>query len=118
VTPSAIPQEPRTRHPITGESQPEEEPETWHPWMALSSAITLVLGIALLASSHGSAGGTFFGILFLLVVIAGTVVTGFWFHYDHLESWQKGLAKAAYYPGGAFGIVALWIMKTINIFVG
>ena len=39
-------------------------------------------------------------------------------HYDHLESWQKGLAKAAYYPGGAFGIVALWIMKTINIFVG
>jgi len=86
--------------------------------MALSSAITLVLGIALLASSHGSAGGIFFGILFLLAVIAGTVVTGFWFHYDHLESWQKGLAKAAYYPGGAFGIVALWIMKTINIFVG
>ena len=63
------------------------------------------LGIALLASSHGNAGGIFFGILFLLAVIAGTVVTGFWFHVDHLEWWQKGLAKAAYYPGGAFGSV-------------
>ena len=118
MTHSATPQETRAGHPITGEPQPEEEPETWHPWMALSSAITCVLGIALLASSHGNAGGIFFGILFLLAVIAGTVVTGFWFHYDHLEWWQKGLAKAAYYPGGAFGIVALWIMKTINVLVG
>jgi hypothetical protein len=84
--------------------------------MALSSAITAVLGIALLASSHGNAGGIFFGILLLLAVIAGTVVTGFWFHFDHLEWWQKGLAKAAYYPGGAFGICGLWIMKTINVF--
>lgn len=112
---SATPQEPHADHPVTGEPQPEEEPESWHPWMALSSAITAVLGIALLASSHGNAGGIFFGILLLLAVIAGTVVTGFWFHFDHLEWWQKGLAKAAYYPGGAFGICGLWIMKTINV---
>jgi hypothetical protein len=110
-----MPQEPHAGHPVTGEPQPEEEPEGWHRWMALSSVITGVLGIALLASSHGNAGGIFFGILFLLAVIAGTVVTGFWFHFDHLEWWQKGLAKAAYYPGGAFGICALWIMKTINV---
>jgi hypothetical protein len=95
-----------------------EEPETWHPWMALSSAITGVLGIALIGSSHGNVGGIFFGVLLLLAVIAGTVVTRFWSHYDHLEWWQKGLAKAAYYPGGAFGIAGLWIMKTINILVG
>jgi hypothetical protein len=84
--------------------------------MALSSAITGVLGIALLVSSNGNAGGIFFGILFLLAVIAGTVVTGFWSRFDHLEWWQKGVAKAAYYPGGAFGICGLWIMKTINVF--
>lgn len=42
-------------------------------------------------------------------------MTGFWFHFDHLEWWQKGLAKAAYYPGGAFGICGLWITKTINV---
>ena len=76
MTHSTTPQEPRAGHPITGEPQPEEEPETWHSWMALSSAITCVLGIALLASSHGNAGGTFFGILFLLAVIAGIAVTG------------------------------------------
>lgn len=64
---------------------PGEEPETWHPWMALSSAITCVLGIVLLTSGHGSAGGIFFGILFLVAVIAGTVVTGSWLHYEHLE---------------------------------
>ena len=118
MTHSATPPEPRTTYTITGEPKPEAEPENWHPWMALSSAITCVLGIALLASSHGSAEGIFFGILFLLAVIAGTVVTRFWSHYDDLEWWQKGIAKAAYYPGGSFGIVALWIMKTINIFVG
>ncbi|HEU5386714.1 MAG TPA: hypothetical protein VFV73_12490 [Streptosporangiaceae bacterium] len=53
--------------------------------MALSSAITCVLGIVLLTSGHGSAGGIFFGILFLVAVIAGTVVTGSWLHYEHLE---------------------------------
>ena len=110
-----MPQEPQTDHSVTGEPQPEEEPEGWHRWMALSSAITAILGIALLASSHGNAGGIFFGILFLLAVIAGTVVTKFWSQFDHLEWWQKGLAKAAYYPGGAFGICGLWIMKTINV---
>ena len=116
MTQSAMPQEPQADHSVTGEQQPEEEPEGWHRWMALSSAITAILGIALLASSHGNAGGIFFGILFLLAVIAGTVVTKFWSQFDHLEWWQKGLAKAAYYPGGAFGICGLWIMKTINVF--
>jgi hypothetical protein len=56
--------------------------------------------------------------LLLLAVIAGTAVTRFWLHYDHLELRQKGLAKVAYYPGGAFGVAALWIMKTINILAG
>ena len=115
MTQSAMPQEHPAGHPVTGEPLPGEEPEGWHRWMALSSAITGVLGIALLASSHGNAGGIFFGILLLLAVIAGTAVTRFWSHYDHLEWWKKGLARAAYYPGGAFGICALWIMKTINV---
>ena len=115
MTQSAMPPEPHVGHPGGSEPQPGEEVEGWHRWMALCSAITGVLGIALIASSHGNAGGIFFGILFLVAVIAGSVVTGFWFHFDHLEWWQKGLAKAAYYPGGAFGICALWIMKTINV---
>jgi hypothetical protein len=92
----------------------EAVPEVWHHWKALSAAITGILGVVLLVNSHGSAGPIFFGILFLLAVVAGSAVTRFWFRFDHLEWWAKGVARAAYMPGGAFGIVVLWMMKTIN----
>jgi len=43
------------------------------------------------------------------------VITRFWFQYDRLSWWEKTIASVGYLPGAVFGIIALWICKTIGV---
>ena len=113
MTESSAPQ--GSQSGVSSLSGPRVEPETWHSLRALSSGITGALGIALIGSSHGNGLHVFFGILFLVAVVAGAVITRFWFQYDQLSWWEKTVASVGYLPGALFGIIALWILKTIGV---